>query len=392
MSSELPLRVPGTWGNGRVLKPEERQRKRDTDRATKRKAAVNLKASEIRIQALEQLVVELSNRIVNLETEVSSTRYSRTLNLDHAQIVPVVQPNNPVSWLPINTCRFSTPQSSREIHYPILAFEANSLSQPSSVFGNASIDLQCVGISENCGYVATTNARTPPDAYAQISPTLLGDFPQSSGSATFQSLPRNSLAPLASLHLNWDPSTTSHTYAPISSTLFSDIPTNSGSPTIQNLPRNSPASKASSPLNWDTSTFSYTYAPVSSALLGGIPINSGSPTTQNLPSNIPFAQGSTPSSWAQTDKFEALIARFYSLRGTNLVDKDHYRNEDLLIRGIVVGWDSVLQTPYGKLCPLWTIISSMDHELFYNRRTIIRLAFLRKIYRMIMVVISFLLM
>lgn len=116
MSCDLSLRVPGTWSNGRVLKPEERKRKRQIDRATKRKAAENQKASEIRIQSLEQLVVELSGRIVNLETEIASTRRSRISVLDHSQIEPLVEPICPISWLPINTCRSST-QSSYEIEF-----------------------------------------------------------------------------------------------------------------------------------------------------------------------------------------------------------------------------------------------------------------------------------
>jgi len=109
MSSDSSLRAPGIWANGRVLKPEERKRKREIDRAAKRNAAESRKASEMRIQALEQLVVELSGRIFKLETEIASTRQSRTSNLDHVQVKPLAEPIGPLSWLPINTCRFSTP-------------------------------------------------------------------------------------------------------------------------------------------------------------------------------------------------------------------------------------------------------------------------------------------
>jgi hypothetical protein len=37
------------------------------------------------------------------------------------------------------------------------------------------------------------------------------------------------------------------------------------------------------------------------------------------------------------------------------------------------------------------MLSGIDQELFYNRRTITRLAFLRKVYRMFMVIEAFLL-
>ena len=109
MSSDSSLRTPGTWANGRVLKPEERQRKREIDRAAKRNAAESQKASEMRIQSLEQLVVELSGRIVMLETEIASTQQIRTLNLGQVQVEPLAEPIGPLSWQPIEFCRFSTP-------------------------------------------------------------------------------------------------------------------------------------------------------------------------------------------------------------------------------------------------------------------------------------------
>jgi hypothetical protein len=106
MPSDSSLRAPGTWANGRVLKPEERERKREIDRAAKRNAAESQKGTERRIQALEELVAELLGRIVMLETEIASTRQSRTSNLDHVQINPLAEP---IGSLPINTCRLSTP-------------------------------------------------------------------------------------------------------------------------------------------------------------------------------------------------------------------------------------------------------------------------------------------
>ena len=164
--------------------------------------------------------------------------------------------------------------------------------------GNASLDLQWMGISENCSHVDATDWFTP-----------------------------------------------SHVYGPISPTLIADIPTNSSNPTLQSPTRNSPAPHGLNPLNWE-----------------------------------------------QTDNFENILRMIYSLRGTNLVDKDHVANEDLLIRGIVDGWSSVLQTPYGKSCPLWTILSGIDQELYCNCCAMVRLAHLRKIYRMCMVIETFLLM
>lgn len=110
MPSDSSLRAPGTWANGRVLKPEERKRKRELDRVAKRKAAESQKASEIRIQALEQLVVELSGQIVKLETELASTRQSRTPhNHDNVQYRPLSEPIGPLSWPTIDFCRFNIP-------------------------------------------------------------------------------------------------------------------------------------------------------------------------------------------------------------------------------------------------------------------------------------------
>lgn len=142
----------------------------------------------------------------------------------------------------------------------------------------------------------------------------------------------------------------------------------------------------------DRLTPSHVYAPISHTFLADIPTNSSDPTLQSLTRNSLAPHSADPLNWEQTTKFEHIIRMIYNLRGTNLVDQDHFINEDLLIRGLVDGWGSVLQTPYGKSGPLWTILSGIDQGLYYNCGAILRLAHLRKIYRMCMVISIFLIM
>jgi hypothetical protein len=65
---------------------------------------------------------------------------------------------------------------------------------------------------------------------------------------------------------------------------------------------------------------------------------------------------------------------------------DNQINQDVLIRGIIEGWDIVKSR--GKVCPLWEILRSIDHLLFWMASPITRLVMLRMIHHMLLVRIA----
>lgn len=107
-----------------------------------------------------------------------------------------------------------------------------------------------------------------------------------------------------------------------------------------------------------------------------------------LPKSIPLRRGDVPALW---------ISEAIRTNNTNLLMEaqdarkvdvclDDQINQDVLIRGVIEGWDVVKSR--GKTCPLWEILRSVDYLLFWMASPITRLVMLRMIHHMLLVRIS----
>jgi hypothetical protein len=107
-----------------------------------------------------------------------------------------------------------------------------------------------------------------------------------------------------------------------------------------------------------------------------------------LPKSIVLRRGDIPALWiseAIRSNNTSLLMEAQDARKVEVCLDDQI-NQDVLIRGIIEGWDVVKCR--GKICPLWEILRSSDHLLFWMANPITRFVMLRMIHHMLLVRIA----
>jgi len=113
-------------------------------------------------------------------------------------------------------------------------------------------------------------------------------------------------------------------------------------------------------------------------------IHPPAPTPQ-LPKAITLRRGDIPSLWiseAVRSRNEILLMQAQEARKVE-VCLDDQMNQDVLIRGVMEGWEVVKSRV--NVCPLWEILRSIDHLLFWTASPVTRLVMLRMIHCMLLV-------
>ena len=104
-----------------------------------------------------------------------------------------------------------------------------------------------------------------------------------------------------------------------------------------------------------------------------------------LPKAIALQRDDIPSLWiseAVRSRNETLLKQAQEARKVE-VCLDDQMNQDVLIRGVMEGWEVVKSRV--KICPLWEILRSIDHLLFWTASPVTRLVMLRMIHHMLLV-------
>ncbi|KAE9367998.1 hypothetical protein N431DRAFT_514683 [Stipitochalara longipes BDJ] len=108
----------------------------------------------------------------------------------------------------------------------------------------------------------------------------------------------------------------------------------------------------------------------------------------HLPKSIVLRRGDIPTLWiseaVRTNNI-SLLMQAQDARKVEVCLEDHI-NQDVLIRGIIEGWEVVKSRV--KVCPLWEILRSIDHLLFWMASPITRLVMLRMIHEMLLFKVS----
>jgi hypothetical protein len=126
-----------------------------------------------------------------------------------------------------------------------------------------------------------------------------------------------------------------------------------------------------------------------SSMLPGITDSTPPAPGLQLPRSIVLRRGDIPTLWIseaiRSNNESLLVAAQYARKVE--VCLDDQINQDVLIRGIIEGWE-VLKSR-AKVCPLWEILRSIDYLLFWNASPVTRLVMLRMIHHMLLVRIAF---
>lgn len=83
------------------------------------------------------------------------------------------------------------------------------------------------------------------------------------------------------------------------------------------------------------------------------------------------------------DLLNDLLGSIYHINPGQVCANEQF-NQDAVIRGVILGWDDVLQTQ-NFVCPVWNILRSVDALLMMHASVPTRLALLRGIHMMLLV-------
>lgn len=99
------------------------------------------------------------------------------------------------------------------------------------------------------------------------------------------------------------------------------------------------------------------------------------------------ASGGGDKSTTLRDLLNDLLGSIYNINPAQVCTNEQF-NQDAVIRGVVLGWDDMLQKE-AFICPIWNILRRMDALLMMHASVPARLALLRGIHMMLLVCILY---
>lgn len=93
--------------------------------------------------------------------------------------------------------------------------------------------------------------------------------------------------------------------------------------------------------------------------------------------------GGVDESTTLRDLLNDLLGSIYDINPNQVCANEQF-NQDIAIRGVILGWDDVLRKE-AFVCPIWSILRRVDALLMMHASVPTRLAFLRGIHGMLLV-------
>lgn len=103
----------------------------------------------------------------------------------------------------------------------------------------------------------------------------------------------------------------------------------------------------------------------------------------------PSPIGGADESTTLRDLLNDLLGSIYHINPVQVCENEQF-NQDVVIRGVILGWDDVLKRET-FVCPIWNILRRMDALLMMHASVPARLTLLRGIHMMLLVCILYML-